>query len=95
MALTQSDTRELFARECSFPARREAVVEAVGDAEIRAPNGESVAVGTVLERSDETSYASVTELHSTLFANLCDDHIGRKRYDDRSANPKRDDDRSF
>ncbi|MFB6161587.1 MAG: hypothetical protein ABEJ61_10505 [Haloferacaceae archaeon] len=95
MALTRSDARELFASECSFPARREAVVEAVGDAEVAAPNGEAVAVATVLERSEERRYESATELHSTLLANLDEDHVGRKRYDDRSTDPARTENVSF
>ncbi|WP_276274168.1 hypothetical protein [Haloarcula litorea] len=84
MALQPAEARELFAQECSFPMDREAIIEAVGNVAIESPNGEASDFETVLTRGDETAYASVTELHSTVMANLEDDHIGRKHYDDRS-----------
>lgn len=95
MTHTPSDARELFDRECQFPAERDDVVAAVGDEHIRAPNGDPVSVEAVLERSETATFASVTALHSTVMANLGDDHIGRQNYDDRSANPQRDTDLSF
>ncbi|WP_251342843.1 hypothetical protein [Haloplanus halophilus] len=84
MILRPSDTRELFARKCDFPAEEAAVVDAVGDVGIDSPNGETTDVRTVLERSSATRYASAADLHSTVMANLPADHVGRKRYDDRS-----------
>jgi hypothetical protein len=95
MSLSPSDTRELFARECSFPTDRGAVTESVGEVDIAAPNGAPVAVETVLERSEETEFETVAELHSTVLANLDDDHVGRKHYDDRSSNPERGTELSF
>lgn len=85
MALRPSNTHELFARECSFPIDRESVVDAVGDVAITSPHGEHVDVEGVLASSDETTFASVTELHTTVMANLPDEYIGRKYYDDRST----------
>jgi hypothetical protein len=95
MAHRPADVREPLTRECSFPADRETVAEAVGEVEIAASDGESVTVETVLARSEETSFASPTELHTTILANLDDDHVGRTEYDDRSANPTREENRSF
>lgn len=63
---------------------REAITETVGNVAIESPNGDATDLETVLTRSDETAYASVTELHHTVMANLEDDHVGRKHYDDRS-----------
>jgi len=95
MALRPSETRELFARKCSFPIDRDAVVEAVGNVAIASPNGDGTDIEAVLSRSDEAEYASVGELHDTVMANLGDDHIGRKHYDDRSSTMTRDTERSF
>lgn len=85
MALRPSKTHELFARECSFPIDRESVIDTVGDVAITSPHGEHTDVERVLEWSDETTFTSVTELHTTVMANLPDEYIGRKYYDDRSA----------
>lgn len=69
---------------------RDAVIETVGNVAIESPNGDKSELETVLTRSDETVYASVEELHSTMMANLGDDHVGRKYYDDRSRTRGRD-----
>ena len=95
MSLDVSDARELFAQECRFPAERTEVIAAVGDTTIEPPSGDGVDIGTILERSEETEYESVTELYNTLQANLDDDHIGRKHYDDRSSSPERGEQRSI
>lgn len=87
--------RDHFEREVSFPASDDAVVDAVGDTRIDPPAGDPVAVAAVLEHSEETEYASAIELHETVLSNLGDDHIGRKHYDDRAANPGRSDDVSI
>jgi hypothetical protein len=95
MSPTPSATRELFARECSFPTERDAVIDTVGDVVIASPNGDPTDVETVLERSEETNYGSVGELHSTVMANLGEGHVGRKRYDDRSSARRREAELSF
>lgn len=85
MALSPSETRELFRRECQFPTEREVVVETVGEVAIASQNGPETDVESVLNWSEETSYETVSELHATVMANLPDEHIGRKYYDDRSS----------
>ncbi|MFB6089665.1 MAG: hypothetical protein ABEJ97_01285 [Halobellus sp.] len=62
---------------------------------ITSQNGDGTDIETVLNRGDETTYASVEELHNTVMANLDDDHIGRKHYDDRSSAKAQDDELSF
>lgn len=89
MVLRPSETRELFARQCSFPTGREAVVDAVGEVSVRSPNGDATTLRAVLERSSASTFASPADLHSTVMANLPGDHVGRKRYDDRSRTPGR------
>ncbi|MFB6074592.1 MAG: hypothetical protein ABEJ89_06235 [Haloarculaceae archaeon] len=95
MPFDPSETRDLFERECQFPAEHADVVASVGDADIGVPAGEAVAVQTVLERSDQERYESLSALHNTIMANLGEAHIGRKAYDDRSPNPRREDEVSF
>lgn len=95
MALSPTETRELFERKCQLPTDQESIVDAVGDTAVVAPTGESSTVETILQRSAETEYESIEALHSTVMANLSDEHIGRKHYDDRSPNPARDGDVSF
>lgn len=95
MEYQPSATRDVFARACSFPADHAAVIDAAGDVAIACPNGETVTVETVLDRTDEDRYETLDALHSTLMANLSDDHVGRKHYDDRSSNPQHDDELSF
>jgi len=84
MALKPAETRELFARECSFPVDRTAVIERLGDVAIESPNGDGTDLATVLGRCSDRSYVSVEELFTTLMGNLDDEHVGRKYYDDRS-----------
>ncbi|MFC6953078.1 DUF5789 family protein [Halorubellus litoreus] len=84
-----------FETELSFPATHSDVLDTVGDVEIDPPNGDPVVVATVLERTDEEAYETATALHETVLANLDDDHIGRKHYDDRAANPSRNDEVSI
>lgn len=95
MAQELNEVREQFARECSFPMDRDAVMETVGDVAIESPNGEDSELEAVLTRSGETTYASVDDLHNTVLGNLGDDHVGRKYYDDRSSTPAQDTELSF
>lgn len=87
--------RDRFETALSFPVDRDHVMETVGDVEIDPPDGDPVSVATVLELTDEREYETAGALHETLLANLGDDHIGRKHYDDRAANPSHDDDVSI
>lgn len=89
MILRPSETRELFARQCNFPAGQDTVVDAVGEVGVRSPNGDTTEIRSVLERSSTTTFASVAELHSTVMANLPADHVGRRRYDDRARTARR------
>lgn len=95
MALDLSDARELFDRECSFPAERSEVIDAVGDRTIEPPSGTPVTAEEVIARSDMNRFESLSELHETLLTYLDDDHIGRKHYDDRSTDPTGRDEVSF
>ncbi|QKY19216.1 hypothetical protein B4589_002060 [Halolamina sp. CBA1230] len=95
MPLKPADARELFVRECSFPMDQEAVVETVGNVAIESMNGDESDIETVLARSSETTYSSVEQLHNALMANLGDEHIGRKYYDDRSSVTTRSTELSF
>lgn len=85
MALKPAETHELFARECSFPMDRDAVIDRLGDVAIESPNGDGTDLATVLARSSDRSYVSAEELFTTLMGNLGDEHVGRKFYDDRSS----------
>jgi hypothetical protein len=89
MILRPSETRELFARQCSFPTEQDAVVDAVGEVGVRSPNGDTTDIRSVLERSSASTFASATELHDTVMANLPADHVGRRRYDDRARTAHR------
>jgi hypothetical protein len=89
MILRPSETRELFARQCSFPTGQSDVVDAVGEVGVRSPNGDTTDIRSVLERSSTSTFASAAELHNTVMMNLSGDHVGRKRYDDRSRTPAR------
>jgi len=95
MALKPAETRELFARECSFPIDRDAVIERLGDVAIESPNGDGSDLATVLARSSDSSYGSAEELFTTLMGNLGDEHVGRKHYDDRSSTQNDDSELSF
>lgn len=86
MPLSPSETRDLIAEECEFPANHEIVFELVGDRQIDSPDGDSVSLKDVLSRSENHQYETVAGLHHMILANLSDDHVGRKHYDDRSRN---------
>jgi hypothetical protein len=79
------ETRDLFARELSFPADRETVVDTVGDETLEAPNGEHETIREVLDRSQRDEFSSADELYDTLIPFVSDGFIGRKYYDDRGG----------
>lgn len=81
------ETRDLFAREFSFPVACETVQEEIGDRELDAPNGDSETIGTVLGRCQDEEFRSADELYDALLTFVGDGYIGRKYYDDRGAQP--------
>ncbi|MEZ3143755.1 hypothetical protein [Halobaculum sp. MBLA0143] len=81
------ETRDLFAREFTFPVACETVVDRIGDEELDAPNGGSETIGTVLGRCQEEEFRSADELYDALLTFVGDAYIGRKFYDDRGAQP--------
>ncbi|MFC7096433.1 DUF5789 family protein [Halobaculum marinum] len=81
MRLTEA--RAAFDRRIAFPADRDAVLEAVGDERLEAPNGDDTTVAAVLERADATAFDSADELYDTLLGFVGDAFVGRKFYDDR------------
>ncbi|MFB6069446.1 MAG: hypothetical protein ABEJ76_00370 [Halanaeroarchaeum sp.] len=95
MPHSPAEARDVIERACRFPADHEEVVESLEDESIRSPKGEPVPVESVLAVSDERRYESADDLHGTLLANLTEEHVGRKGYDDRAPNPGRDRDVSF
>jgi hypothetical protein len=80
-----SETEQLFEQSCTFPINHQTVIEQVGDVKLTTPTGDSIAVGDVLELTDETTYRSSNELYLSLLGNLGDSFIGRKYYDDRAG----------
>ncbi|WP_435101590.1 DUF5789 family protein [Halarchaeum sp. P4] len=95
MALDPADTQERVAESCSFPADQETVLDAVGSVTLASPGEEAVELATVLERSDQSTFASARELHHTVLANLGEEYVGRPNYDDRSSNLARESQQSF
>ena len=80
-----AETRNLFARTLTFPVDREAVLDAVGGTELDAPYGDPETIREVIGRTDEPDFDSADELFDTVLANVGDQYIGRKHYDDRGA----------
>lgn len=85
------ETRDLFARELTFPTSYQAVVERIGDEELEAPNGQSETIAEVLDRASRDRFSSADELYDELMTFVSDAFIGRKFYDDRGSMPKGDD----
>jgi len=84
-----AETRALFGRVPSYPAERAAVIEAVGDAVIRSPHGSEVHLRSVLAASETARFETADHPYNTVMATLGGEHVGRRRYDDRGANPAR------
>lgn len=80
-----AETRNVFARKLTFPADREAVLAAVGDQSLDAPYGDPETIRTVLDRTTASSFRSADELYDTVLANVGEQYIGRKHYDDRGG----------
>lgn len=80
-----SETLQLFEQAFEFPAEHGTVVEQLGTVELSSPEGETVTVKSVLERTNETTYATSNDLYISLIGNLEDGFIGRKFYDDRAG----------
>lgn len=85
------ETRDLFARELTFPTSQQAVVEAIGDQELQAPTGESETIEEILDRTSNDEFRSADELYDALMTFVSDMFIGRKFYDDRGSTPKGED----
>jgi hypothetical protein len=84
-----TDTYDGFATKFNYPVDREEIIEAAGDTDIRAPTGPSDSLATVLERTETRTFQSPRELHEAILANLGEQYIGRKHYDDRGTNVDR------
>jgi hypothetical protein len=82
------ETRDLFARELTFPTSQQAVIEAIGDEDLQAPTGQSETIEEVLDRTSNEQYRSADELYDALMTFVSDEFIGRKFYDDRGTTPK-------
>lgn len=80
-----AETRNAFARELSFPTDLETVLSAVGDEPLDAPYGDPETIREVLERTEVSSFHSADELFDTVLANVGEQYIGRKHYDDRGG----------
>jgi hypothetical protein len=80
-----AETRNAFARHLSFPADRETVLDALGDEPLDAPYGDPETIRTVLGRTDESSFETADQLYDTVLANVGEQYIGRKHYDDRGG----------
>ena len=80
-----SETRDLFVSRFEFPVDRNEVIERVGDIEIDAPTGEAERIGTIIDRSEQNTFASSEELQDLIITFVGDQYIGRKFYDDRGS----------
>jgi len=79
------ETRELIDESIEFPISHESCVDELGDLELTAPTGDSVAVREVLSRAGESEYRSSEMLYNTIVGNLDDSFIGRKYFDERGG----------
>jgi len=81
-----TDAHDQFETELSYPVDRQTVIETVGDRSVESPDGGEESVASILERTEETTFYSSQDLFETFRANLGDQHIGEKFYDDRGPN---------
>ncbi|QDX39460.1 hypothetical protein [Salarchaeum sp. JOR-1] len=94
------DVREYVDRELTYPIDSDRVREHVGDLTVDAPTADaSRTVGDLLPAGNDT-YESPAALANTLTANLPDEYVGRKYYDDRGPNidadgPRDEENQSF
>lgn len=84
------EVRARLEADQEFPVDRETLIDAVGDLEIEAPNGESTRVRDALERVEEEQFHSIDGAYGALAGRLDEAHIGRKNYDDRSSTGRAD-----
>jgi hypothetical protein len=80
-----SETQQLFDQACNFPTEHRTVVDQLGDVVLTTQSGDSFTVEEVLELTDETDYRSADDLYNSLLANLDEEFVGVKHYDDRSG----------
>lgn len=86
-----SETRDLFARELTFPVSHEAVIETIGETELEAPTGQNETIGEVLSRCETEDFRSPDDLYGSLMTFVSDGFIGRKYYDDRGGSTDSED----
>lgn len=80
-----SEVRTHLHEECNFPVEHEALVDDIGDVELETQVAQSETIGTVLTRTDETTYRSVDDVYASLLGTLGESYVGRKHYDDRNG----------
>mgnify|MGYP000197526803 CR=1 FL=1 len=80
-----TDTYDRFATKFSYPIDTDEIIEAAGDTDIQAPTGTPDTIANVLGRTDARTFESPRELHESILANLGEQYVGRKNYDDRGT----------
>ncbi|MFB6252145.1 MAG: hypothetical protein ABEI27_10765 [Halobellus sp.] len=89
------ETRDVFVRELTFPTTIDAVIETLGDEQLKAPNGESETIAEVLDHCEQETFRSADELYNELLTFVGEGFIGRKYYDDRGTQTTEDEEVSF
>ena len=86
--MEMEELREVLEAEFTYPIDHAAVVERLGERELRArESGTTETVAAIIGAVGEDEYASADELWTTIVGNVGDEFIGRKFYDDRGGNP--------
>ncbi|MFB6080368.1 MAG: hypothetical protein ABEJ81_05165 [Haloferacaceae archaeon] len=80
-----TDAYDHFETTFSYPIAHEDIVAATGDTTVQAPTGPSESIAEVLDRAAPQTFHSPRDLHETFLANLGEQYIGRKFYDDRGG----------
>ena len=80
-----NDAYDRFATEFSYPITREEIIATAGDTTVQSPTGTSESIAEVLDRTGTRTFSSPRDLHETFLANLGEQYIGRKFYDDRGT----------
>ena len=85
------ETRDLFVRNVEFPATKDSVIAAVGEAELDDPSGGTESIAVILDRTEVAEFRSADDLYDTLLSRVGEQFIGQKYYDDRGTTVKSDD----
>lgn len=77
--------RDRLETACEYPVDQDQLLDEVGSVEVESGSESTETVQTVLQRTDETTYQSPSDVYNAIRGSLEASYVGRRGYDDRGG----------